>query len=237
MAMYPAISDQAEEFDKLMESYPEAMMKAFNIEELSFDTIERFLAMEQYSFVWPLMVMFLVISIAGSGIAKEIEKGTMEILLSRPVARWKIFFSRYLVGLFSLVLFAFCSIFSVIPFSEMHNVEYAMQNQVTMFILCILFGWAILSFAMMLSAMFSERGKVYMITGGMLVLMYVIQIVASLKESLENLKYVSVFYYFDASKAIVHNTIKEEAIWVFVGVIIVCTLAGVYWFNKRDVAV
>ena len=237
VAMFPSILDQAESMNQLMESYPEGLLKAFGIEEAIFDTVERFLSMEHFSFIWPIMVMFLMISLAGVSLAGEVEKGTVEILLSRPVSRIKIFFARYLAGIFTLVLFTACSVFAAIPLAELHDIDYVFENYFTASIICFLFGWAIFSIAMMLSAIFSERSKVYMLTGGLLILMYVLNIIAAIKEELEELKYISFFYYYDYIEALVRNNIELLPVVVFTGVAVVCTAIGALWFNKRDIAI
>lgn len=237
VAMFPSIQEQAESMNQLMESYPEGLLKAFGIEELVFDTVERFLSMEQFSFVWPIMVMFLMISLAGVSLAGEVEKGTIEILLSRPVSRIKIFFARYLAGIFTLAVFTACSAFAAIPLAKLHGIDYAAENYFMVAIICFLFGWAIFSIAMMLSAIFSERSKVYMLTGGLLILMYVLNIIAALKEGLADLKYISFFYYYDYVEALVRNNIELLPVVVFCAVAVVCTAIGVFWFNKRDVAI
>ena len=112
VAMYPSIEEKSEEFNQLMENYPEGMMKAFNIETISFDKLENFLSIENYSIIWPLMAMFMMVSLAGYSISKEIEKGTAEILLAKPISRLKIYFSRYLTGVIVLLVFTFVSVFS-----------------------------------------------------------------------------------------------------------------------------
>ena len=237
VALYPSILEQAENLNKLMESYPEALMKAFGIKDFTFDHIENFLAVEQFSIVWPLIVIFMMISLAGVSISSEIEKGTMEILLSRPISRLKVFFGRYLAGIFTLLVFTICSVFAIVPLAELHNIDYVFENYITLAILCFLFGWAIFSLAIFFSAVFSERSKTYMATGGILIAMYVLNIVASLKDNLSDLKYASFFYYFGHNDALIHNTIDNLSIWVFVGVIVVFTVAGAIYFKKRDVAI
>ncbi len=67
--------------------------------------------------------------------------------------------------------------------------------------------------------------------------MYVINIITNVKESLENLKYLSFFNYYDYSAAINYNTIDETAICVFLGVSVLATILGAIWFIRRDVAV
>lgn len=237
IAMFPSMQSQAEQFQELMKSYPQAMMKAFNIEELSFDKIEKFLAMEDFSIIWPLMVAFLFISLAGNSLAGEIERGTIEIILAKPVSRTKIYFSRYFTGVFILLIFTFFSIFMVVPLCELHNVDYQFMNFFKMAVIGFLFGWAVFSLAFMFSAIFSERSKPYMFVGGILLLMYVANIIANLKESLINLKYFSFFYYYNQNQALIHNNLEQQSIVVFIIVAIICTIIGLIFFNKRDIAV
>ena len=110
IAAYPIVQEQTMAIMELLEGMPEGFMKAFGMESDSFTTVEGFLAAKQYSATWPLMVILLLASLAGTIIAGEIESGSMEITLSRPISRTKIYFGRYLAGLMSLFVF---NIFSV----------------------------------------------------------------------------------------------------------------------------
>ena len=238
VGMFPTIQEEAESFNELIKNYPESFMKAFGIDEqITFDKIENFLSIEHFSLVWPIMMIFFMIAIATFSLATEVEKGTAEILLSRPVSRVEIFLARYLAGIIILLIFTLISVYSLIPLAELHNIEYALENYCTMTILGLLFGWAVFSFAMMLSAIFSEKGRVYMIGGMTIVGMYIANVASSLLEKLENLQYISFFHYYDYQAALVENHIDELSIYVFIGVAVVCTCVGLIWFNKRDVAV
>ena len=236
VGMFPVIADKEEEFEAAFSAYPEEMFEAFNIEELSFSTIEKFLALEQYSIVWPIMMMFFVISFAGVALSGAIERGVIENVLAKPVSRMKIFFGRYLAGFISLILFTALSVFSVIPLAALHDVEYNTSAHVYMFIMAFLFGWAVYSIAMMVSAIFSEKSKTYMITGSLMLLMYVANLVSSLIDKLENVQYASFFFYFDYSGAIVHEELYGIGVTIFLATAIVCTCIGAVWFNKRDIA-
>lgn len=237
IALFPSIQTQAASFNELMKNYPEALMKAFGLEEISFTNVENFLAMEQFSIIWPIIVIFLVISLAGAAIAGEVEKGTAEIILSKPVSRLKIFFGKYLAGVFTILVFIICSIFAAAPLAELHNIDYVFKNYVTLAIVSFFFGLAIFSLAMLFSAIFSEKSKAYMTTGGILIVMYVLNIVASLKDSLKDLKYLSFFYYYDPDQALIKNIINETGVLVFVITAVVCTIVAAIWFKKRDIAV
>ncbi len=239
VSLFPFIQEQAEELKKALDVYPESFMQAFGIEnqQLLFEKLDNFLAAEYYSFIWPIMVIALLISLGGYSIAGEVEKGTMETLLAQPISRVKLFFEKYLAGLFIFIIFVIVSVFAVVPLAEAYNIDYQFNHYITVAILGFMFGLAIFSIASLLSAIFSEKGKAYFITAGIIIVMYVLNIMATLKESLADLKYFSFFYYYDYSKALFDNQIDDLAFWVFLGVSVVCTALAVFWFSKRDISV
>lgn len=236
IALFPAFKDQSKAMADMLKAYPESFLKAFNFDIKSFNTIEGFLSTEQFSFMWPLLVILMTVGFAGTAFAGEIEKGTIEILLSQPITRLKLFMSRYLAGFFSLIIFVLFSVFAAVPIISAYNIDFKMENFLTMAILAFIFGLAIYSIGMFLSAVFSDKGKVYFITGGLLVLMYVLNIVSALKDNLSDLKYASFFYYFNPSKALINNEIDHWAYLIFLGVALVLTIFGAAWFQKRDIA-
>ncbi len=235
IGLFPSFSKQAASLEELIKSYPESLLKAFNFDIASFNTIEGFLSTEQFSFVWPLILMFMVIGFSGYAIAGEIEKGTIEILLSQPITRAKLFLARYFAGFFMLIIFVILSVYPIIPLCRIYDIAYDVQSINLMAIISLFFSWAIYSISMMFSSMFSDRGKVFFLSGMLFVIMYVLNIVASIKESLSDLKYGSFFYYFNSTKALVHSEIDNLSLFVFIGVAIVFTIVAFFWFKKRDI--
>jgi len=237
VALFPSMQEQAETLSEAFASYPEGFMKAFGVDlDTLFLTIESFLAAEHYSLIWPLLVIILGISLGASAIAGEVDEGTMEILLAQPLSRLHIFWGKYIAGLTLLFVFSFVSVFSVIPFALLHNVDVQLANHLYVAIVGLLFGITIFSISMMLSSLFSARGRVVSIIAGLLIGMYALNLVASLKESLENFKYLSFFHYYDSNAAIIDSEIYFLSIAVFVGITVLCSIAGSMIFMKRDVA-
>ncbi len=235
IALFPAFQKQSASMEQLIKGYPESFMKAFNFDIKSFTTLEGFLSTEQYSFVWPLMVVLLMVGYAGAALAGEIEKGTIEILLSQPVSRFKLYLSRYLAGLFMLVIFVSVSVYSAIPISKIYDINFSAGNFNSLALLGLMFSLAIYSIGYMLSAIFSDRGKVFFLSGGILIATYVLNIVSSLKDSLSDLKYFSFFYYFNPAKALAHNQIDNWSYLVFLGLALFCFIFGAIIFLKKDI--
>ncbi len=237
IALFPTISESFDQLKTYIESFPQGIMEAFGVDAETFVTFEGYIGSEQFSFVWPIMIIALMISFSGWSIAGEVEKSTIEILLSQPISRLKIFFSKYLAGLSILIFFIIASVATIFPMASAYDISIKSENFLKVGVLGLLFGMAVYSISIIFSVIFSEKSRANFIPAGILVVMYVIHIVSALKESLENLKYTSFFYYFSPSKALVHNEIEPLAWWVFIGTFIVATTIAAIWFKKRDIAV
>lgn len=237
IAVYPIIEEQSSVIMELFEGMPEGFLKAFGADPDSFTTVEGFLATKQYSATWPIMVILLLVAFAGTVIAGEIEKGSIEISLSNPVSRLNIFFGRYAVGIVGLLVFTFFSVFSLVPLAAIYDVDIGFSNVLKLSVITFMFGWTVLSLSMLMSSIFSEKNKVYMFVGGFMVVMYMLNVVALIKESVDYLKYTSFFHYLDTNGALILNSIGNTSIIVFSICAIIFTIIGAWWFNKRDIAV
>lgn len=239
LGSFSAIRDQAKQLQDVLKAYPEGFMKAFGLENSTafFDNIENFLSTEQFSFIWPILVIAMTISQGGSAIAGEIESQTIEFLLSKPITRVRIFFAKYLAAIANLLFFDLISILIAIPLASAFGYAHKTANFFTMAIVGAMFGLAILSLSFLFSSIFSDKGKPYFITAGIVVLMYALNIISALKTSLDSLKYLSFFHYYSPGDALGKNHIDPLAFFVFLGVSAISTALAVYIFSKRDVAV
>ena len=136
-----------------------------------------------------------------------------------------------------LAVFTIIAVLSVIPFAALHGVDYEIRSYAAGGVIIFLFGWAIFSMTMMFSAMFSEKSKVYMAAGGVLLGMYVLNIVTLLNANLDVLKYFSFFHYYAYADALIRQSLYGAGCVVLISSSIVFTAAGFLWFCRRDIAV
>ncbi len=237
VSLYPQLHAQAETYSKLFSSFPKGFSDAFGFDTNFLSSIQTYLAGEFYSLTWQLLLIIFVISRAGSAIAGEIEKGTIAGLLSQPLSRTRLFFSKYLAGVYSLIIFIMASVLTVIPVAFLYRINFWTRNFLVLAMMGFLFGMAIYSFTIFLSAVSSEKSRVYGILGGLLFVMYVLNIVSGLKENLKNLQYASLFHYFNSSAILGHSHVGLLEVSVFGGMTIIFSLLGLYIFNKRDISV
>ncbi len=237
VAMWPSFSKESEKFLELADAYPEAVMKAMGVDIMSmFGSLEGFIAGEHFSIVWPIILIILTLSYASVEIVVYVDIGTFELLLAQPISRLKIFLAKYFSGLVVIAAFILLSNFSVVPLSILHNVDLQIQNYLAISILGFLFAFAIFGICIMLSSLSSARGRPMAITGGLLIIMYALNVFAAFQESVENLKYASFFHYYNFAAAAIHNQLDILDVAVFLVVGIVTAIIGAYIFVKRDIA-
>lgn len=239
IALYPAISKQSGQFDQLLKSMPPELFKAMNMDPatLSFTNLQSFLSSEYMSFLWPILAIVFAVSLANYIVVNEIDKGTIETLASLPANRARIFIERYTTGLLILAGFCFISIISAVPLAILHNAEFVFVNYLTASVGAFFFVWAVYSLATLTSVIFSEKGKSSMVSGGILMLMYVIYVVATLNDSFRNLKYTSFFNYFSGSELLAKNAYPEYSLLALGGFAIVAMIGALVWFQRRDLSV
>lgn len=237
VGLYPAIGKTFSEFGRFMESFPKGFLEALGIDIKSFFTFEGFIGSEQFTFVWPIMAILLLVSFSSWSFAGEIDKGTIETLLSQPLSRFKIFLAKYLAGLFNLLFFVVFSVGSIFPLCKIYDISISNENFLKLMILEFLFGWVVFSIAVFISVIFSGKNKANFISGGILLFMYIAKIASELKESLDRIKYISLFYYLNPVKLLVYGEIDKITWLVFSGVIVFSIIFSIFWFKKRDVAI
>ncbi|MBU6389272.1 ABC transporter permease subunit [Patescibacteria group bacterium] len=235
IGLFPSIKSQAQSFNQLIQQMPEGLRSAFGADAFDYSNLGSYLSTEMFGFLWPLVMIIFTLSWAANALAGEVELGTVEIVLSKPVSRLRVYWERYLAGVAALFIYVVFSILSLIPFARLYSIDISHLHPVLLSLLCFLFGMAVFSLGTLLSAIFSDKSKVYAFGAGLLVLTYVLNIVASLKDSLSDLKYGSFFYYFNPAQAIVHDKIVTEGYWVFILFSLVTVLLGAWYWNRRDI--
>jgi ABC-2 type transport system permease protein len=125
----------------------------------------------------------------------------------------------------------------IAPLAKLLNLDVVTSHYVRATAMCWLFAWSLASFGLLMSTVWSEKGKVAMSVGGLALLMYVLNVVSGLQDSLSWLKYLSFFSYLNIQNVVVKDHWSWTAVLVFVGFSLACSLIGAWWFNRRDIAV
>ncbi|HUD20813.1 MAG TPA: ABC transporter permease subunit [Candidatus Saccharimonadales bacterium] len=236
-AMFPSIKAQQATFNEVLKAYPQTVLKAMGIKNLDMSTISKFLTMEYFTFLWPLFAIMVAVTMGGFSIAGEIEAGTAPLLLSLPLSRMKIYMGKFLSSFIGLAGFTIVTLFIIWPIAKMFNNDVVFSYLSLTALSGFIFGLAVLGIASFFSAIFSEKGKAYFITGGILIVMYVLNVVSQLKDNFVKLEYFSLFHYFDPSSTLVEGQVDRLTYIVPTLLAVVLVLAGYLWFSRRNISI
>ena len=232
--MYPSIisSDSAKKIDEMMQIFPEEVLKAFNMDISSMDSAFGWLKTEGFVFV--LLIIGCYSGILGSNILlKEENDKTIEYLNSLPIKRTNIIYSKSLIGLiYILSMIIILGIFNFIALSLSGDFNYM---EFLLLSITPLFSSIVIYFLCLFLSTFTNKSKTMLgISLGVVLISYVLSIFSTMSDSVEFLKYFSVFTLAD-----IRNVITDVAInpiMIVISVLLSCLffkLAIVRYKNKE----
>ena len=225
--IFPSFRDSGvfEAFD----AYPEALRKAFGIEQMT--TINAFLSTEVYSYA-PLVLAFLPIMAFSAAIAGAEERRALDILLGNPIPRRNVVLATWvavaLVLLGVLIVAGAVSWVASAAVGAGLDVRGAFRGALDVFPISLAFG----SLALLLSALLRSRGAVIGIVFAVMFLMYLIDIIGKIAPAYDAIRWVSAFRFYG-------QPITEGTNWTNVAVLLVATvillIGAVAAFDRRDI--
>lgn len=230
---YPAFSGG--QYDEIVESLPPEVMAIFGA-DLDFASLGGFMQTEYLGLMWMLIVSSAAIVFAVRAFAGEIASGTMEFTLAQPVSRVRLAITRVvaLIG-YSLLLSA-ATFVPIQLFGPAYEVELGAEVFWTLFAFGTLFILLVGGIAMLISSMLRDGGRAGAIAAGLLVVLWIADLVSNFSELAEAFDPVNPVGYWQPGKIINGETLAAEGWWLY-GVIVVVTLVGsVIVFSRRDVA-
>ena len=91
---YPSMANMPE-INKMTEEMPEQLLRAFAGEFTDWTSPEGFLNSQLFFVLVPLLFLVLAIARGSSAIAGEEERGTLDLLLSNPLSRWRVVVEKF----------------------------------------------------------------------------------------------------------------------------------------------
>jgi ABC-2 type transport system permease protein len=232
VASFPSLA-QGPQINNLIESYPPEMREMFGIREgTDLSTIEGFLASQIFSFLVPLALAFFPILALSNAIAGAEERGTLDVLLGNPIARWQLVVGNAAATALSLLeILLLLGLATWLP-ARLLDVDLSVATTAeavfNLWPTCMFFG----ALAMAVSAVVHRRVLAVALPGAVLVAMYFANALGNLVEELEDLQPLTIFYHYGSA-------IEDGIDWPsFAGVgaaALLLLLLAVVLFRRRDV--
>lgn len=233
VAFFPSIESADVDFDAVLDAYPPAVREAFGIATLS--TIEGFLAVEIYQFVWLLLLGLYFAYSAGGLIAGDVERDRMDLVLSLPVSR-----SRVLVEKFASILVPILALNVVVPMAVYVGVLAIGQSidpvdLVMVHLLSIPYLLACASIGLVLSVLVDRADVAKRIAIALVFVLFLLESITASTEGLEWIGYVSPTHYYDPTAILVegsHDLAGAAVLFVATALLVI---AARFRFSRADI--
>ncbi len=236
--LYPTMADQAESMQSLVKGFPDALLKAFNLDlMMDFSDITKYFAGEPYV-LWLLFGSIFTMILASGILSKEESDGTIEFLLSKPVTRNKIITYKLLNTLFYVLAFNF--ILSLTAFAAVEAVkegDYSRDKLLLLFAGALLVQLTFAAIGFLISVFIVKTKSVIPVSIGVVLGAYFLNTLAGMSDKTEQLKYLTPFKYVDARDILLKGRFYGVYLLIIFIVIIISVVLSYVFYNKKDIRV
>lgn len=220
-------------FEQIME-HP--LVKAF-VGDKSVDvfSMKGFLTMELFTAFTIYVMIYFLIQYAGA-FSSEMEQKTIDIILSTPLSRRRLFITRYLswvaIDLILIVSWIMFIYIGVLAIGE--DADAPLADIARTMILSLPFMLSVQGFCMLASVVTNDSRKAYGACFGIYFGMVVLRMVATLSQRLEFVKYLAIVRYWDYSTIFIDGIVPWGHIVLLTVVSIGLFIAGLAVFERKD---
>jgi len=235
MVFYPTFGSDVALIDKMLENYPEELLKAFGMSiSLSLASV-----LGYFSFVFAMVQLFVAIQAANYGfsiLSVEEREFTADYLMSKPVSRVQIliakFSAAFLALLFTNITIWITTFVSLNLFSDGN--PYDADKIVLLLSTVILFQLFFLTVGMAISVFVRRIRSVLSFSLGLSFGTYILNTVRSIVGG-ETLGYLSPFYHFDPIKILETGALNIPMVTISCIFILGSLIITFILYKKRDI--
>lgn len=232
LAVYPSIHADQAAWQKLAESYPEAMKLFFDIE--LYATPSGFLEVEMFSLVIPFVFLAIGVSAGAAATAGEEENGTLDLLLALPVRRRAVVVDKFAAMLLSLLALAAVTVAVLFVGTRLADLEISLGALVAGTVASLLLGLLFGAVGLLLGAATGHRGASLGVGIGLALGAYLLDSLAPAADWLEPWQPASPWYWLFGNGPLTHGIDIGYAA-LSVGLTAVLVVAAVLVFERRDI--
>lgn len=235
MAFFPAMAKDSVSFDSIMNSFPEEMLQALGVKKgLSLTNLMGF-----FSLTFTMMQVAMAIQSANYGfsiLSEEERELTADFLLSKPISRSTIYFSKFFSALLALFITSLgvgiASFIALKLFAT--GGSYEVSNVFKLILSLPVFQLLFLSIGMFISLLFKKVRSVLSLSMALVIGLYVVNTVNEIIGG-NFLGYFSPFSYFEPGVILTEGAYDLKLFVIAIVVIISSLVSSYLLYIKRDI--
>jgi len=233
--MYIAIYPQIEDKMNVLSEIP--FYQAMRIDMTSFEGI----IASSLILNIPVILAIYAIVTSSDTLAGEEDRGTLELIVTMPLKRWQIVSMKALaltvVTLMMLVITGIASALTLISIQNAVDVDVTPTQMFFTVLSCWPITLAITMIGLFFSAALPNRKTASAATTFIFIFSYFSIMIAGIAESLEFIKYFSLFNYLDSSAGAFKEGVQPSDVAILFAIAAVSFVLALICFERRDITV
>lgn len=225
------------EISGLFEKYPKAVLNLLaGAANVDFFSPEGFFTVEFLALWLPVIVFGFTVAFATAIVAKEVDDGTMDLLLAQPVRRSTLITSRYLALIIFLLIYSAVTMGSHYLFAQAYDFSFKTKGLLATGVHFFLFMLAISTLSLLFSLILKERGQAIIFSVAFLIASHLLNALAEFSETLKDLRFLSIFKYYQPYETLTKGTYPVKASAIFLGITAISLILSLLIFQKKDIS-
>lgn len=222
-----------------LNEFPPEMLAAFGMSSSVLGSSEisyaGFMSFEFFPWFGVALVVYALVA-SGSQIAGEVERGSIDVVLSAPVPRWVFALSKYLGLLVPLLLIGLsCVLFSIVA-GLIQGVELPVARFLYVGIIMGMLGGAFASVGVLFSVLWLSSQRAQIALAVIVIGQYVMDVVSKISDDWEFLGRYSLFNYYDVGLLLEGFEWTWAPLIIYGAVAALGLIAALVLFERRDLA-
>lgn len=234
LSFYPTVRENTGLLQQYMQTFPKAMTEAFGITDMT--SLEGFIGGEYLNVMWPLIASIFVIMAGAATVAREVERGTIELLLSVPESRTRLLAGKLAALLAGMLALVAATLGALALGARLVDETLGLTNLLALGAVLVAYTIAVGGYSVLLSSLFKERGKPAGLSAGLTLAFYLAWVISGLSDDWEWLRNVSIFTAYEPQAALASAGVEISHLAILLGVGLICSVAALFVFRRRDAA-
>lgn len=232
-AMYPIILDNAAAMEEYMKIFPKEFLAAFGMSGSLADP-GVFFTTYIGSFLWPVLAAMGAIVLATRPVAADVERGWSELALGTPLSRGRALGAAILAQALVLAFVTAATVGGVLVAGVVVDAGFDAGRFAAAGVILWLFACAVAGVTSLLGALTLSRAMAAGIVAGVLIAMYLVNVVAQVQPDLAWLGDLGAFKYLVVTELIDDGVLPWASVAVFGVAAAAGWAASLVVFQRRD---
>lgn len=233
-AIFPSIKN-IKGLDEMIKNVPKSFLRLFGTESLDITSFNNYMVGRLLGLIWVVVIAAFVISFARAMVAGEREEGTLELLLSQPIERWKVLTSEGATLFAGIVAIVVATVLGVFAFGPMFGAKITWVGYLVFIpVSCALF-MAIAGYSFLISVLVKDPRRAAMGAAGVTLAFYMLHFAAGYSTIVEKIDWFGIFHYYDPLRVIDSGNLPVKSILALLAFAAVFFGVTLWLFERKDI--